>query len=140
MNITYELVKLTGQALQKNAKYSRIAEISEIKFSKNYIRRFSHRHGIRQDSNKSNLLYKLMLKFVIQYWECIQNTLISSGFLYSFLPCFTPNKIDHLGHINVLSEKSRLFLKRSQYSNKRFLNSMKDMGLKKVLLNTFIRT
>ena len=67
LNITYEIVKMTGQAFQKNAKYSQIAEISEIKFSKNYIRRFSHRHGIRQDSNKSNLLYKLMLKFVIQY-------------------------------------------------------------------------
>ena len=41
LNITYEIVKMTGQALQKNAKYSQIAEISEIKFSKNYIRRFS---------------------------------------------------------------------------------------------------
>ena len=37
LNITYEIVKMTGQALQKNAKYSQIAEISEIKFSRNYI-------------------------------------------------------------------------------------------------------
>ena len=67
LNITYEIVKMTGQALQKNAKYSQIAEISEIKFSRNYIRRFSLRHGITQDSNILNLLYKFMLKFVIQY-------------------------------------------------------------------------
>ena len=26
---------------------------------------------------------------------------IQTVFLYSFLPCFSPNKIDHLGHINL---------------------------------------
>ena len=51
LNITYKIFKMTGQALQKNAKYSQIEEISEIKFSKNYIRRFSI--NIRRFNNKN---------------------------------------------------------------------------------------
>ena len=47
-NLTYEIIKLTGEALQKNEKYSQIKEISEIKFSTNWIRYFTRRHGIRQ--------------------------------------------------------------------------------------------
>ena len=63
LNITYEIVKMTGQALQKNAKYSQIAEISEIKFSKNYIRRFSHnfskiiKNDLLDDRKKSSFLF-----------------------------------------------------------------------------------
>jgi len=48
-NLTSEIIKLTGQSLQKNEKYSRIEEISEIKFSINYISGFKLRHGLRKN-------------------------------------------------------------------------------------------
>ena len=46
-NLRYEIIKLTGEALQKNEKYSQIKEISDITFSNNYISQFALRHGIR---------------------------------------------------------------------------------------------
>ena len=38
MNITYEIIQLAGQELQKAAKYQGIEEVESLKFSDNWIR------------------------------------------------------------------------------------------------------
>ena len=47
-NLSYEIIKLAGESLQSTEKYSNIAEVASLKFSKNYISRFMSRHGLRK--------------------------------------------------------------------------------------------
>ena len=48
MNITYEIIQLAGQELQKAAKYQGIEEVESLKFSDNWITAFSRRNKIRK--------------------------------------------------------------------------------------------
>ena len=48
MNITYEIIQLAGQELQKAAKYQGIEEVESLKSSDNWISAFSRRNKIRK--------------------------------------------------------------------------------------------
>ena len=48
MNISYEIIGLAAQDLQKAAKYQGIEEVQSLKFSDNWLTAFSRRNKIRR--------------------------------------------------------------------------------------------
>ena len=47
MNLTYEIIRLTGLDLQKRPEYSEISEVQSIKFSNNYVNCFMKRNNLK---------------------------------------------------------------------------------------------
>ena len=60
MNITYEIIQLAGQELQKAAKYQGIEEVESLKFSDNWITAFSRRNKKNVRFNKPWLNFWLL--------------------------------------------------------------------------------